>query len=308
MEILQTSFAQWAEESPIAVTLHDFEDIEDYTAFLRRTQDASLDEPSNPEVYLNSSFEKHYAGAALLHSHMDFIEISYVHSGIGIATLNNTKRILQKGDIICTQVGDRHANYPLSSFTVYNCLVSSTLLSHKHLFYEPVVSENGRLNLPSFSTPQGSTLLQIENLFKAMLSEHSQKEPGYEDMLIYHLNELFVYLHRTSQNKGSKQHHTISLLLDYIAANYKDISLTKLAEHSSYTATYLSRLFHKSMGVNFTEYVNRIRIDEAIKLIIQSDHSIEEISHMVGFDSKLHFYEVFKKHVGLTPGSLRKQR
>ena len=163
MEILHTSLEQWAGTSPIAITNHDFHDMAQYTAYLKNVQSKAALRMYDSEPFLNDWLSSHYADLSLSHMHTDFIEITYVHSGAGVAVLNDTKRMIQKGDIVCVQLGDQHANYPLPSFSVYNCLVSSRLLEQKGLLFESVVDESGRFQLPGFSTLEGNTLLQIED-------------------------------------------------------------------------------------------------------------------------------------------------
>ena len=308
MEILHTSLEQWAGTSPIAITNHDFHDMAQYTAYLKNVQSKAALRMYDSEPFLNDWLSSHYAYLSLCHMHTDFIEITYVHSGAGVAVLNDTKRMIQKGDIVCVQLGDQHANYPLPSFSVYNCLVSSRLLEQKGLLFESVVDESGRFQLPGFSTLEGNTLLQIEDLFETMQAEYNQKQLGYESLLLYYFNQLLVLLYRSIRESKGRHNRVMAPILDYVAEHYRSITLDQLATFSSYTAPYLSRLFRETLGVNFTEYVNRLRIEEAIKLIMQSSFSIEDIGRSVGFKNKLHFYEVFKKHTGFTPGTLRKPR
>ena len=97
MEILHTSLEQWAGTSPI--TNHDFHDMAQYTAYLKNVQSKAALRMYDSEPFLNDWLSSHYADLSLSHMHTDFIEITYVHSGAGVAVLNDTKRMIQKGDI-----------------------------------------------------------------------------------------------------------------------------------------------------------------------------------------------------------------
>ena len=95
----------------------------------------------------------------------------------------------------------------------------------------------------------------------------------------------------------------------YIEANYSDknLSQTKTAEYLGITTGYLSRLFVSSIGVNYVDYVARVRVSKSIKMIEETDESIGEISERCGFASARNFIYSFKKQNGTTPGNWRKE-
>ncbi|MCM2533822.1 AraC family transcriptional regulator [Neobacillus pocheonensis] len=76
------------------------------------------------------------------------------------------------------------------------------------------------------------------------------------------------------------------------------------AIHSS---TYeLSRQFKKETGQTITEYINKLRIKEALKIMENENMSITDIAQMVGFNDVNYFTKVFKKFNGFTPSEYRK--
>jgi AraC-like DNA-binding protein len=64
-------------------------------------------------------------------------------------------------------------------------------------------------------------------------------------------------------------------------------------------------MFKKGTGVNFTEYVSRVRIESARNLLLNPNLRISEIAYQVGFQSLTHFNRVFKKVVGESPTEFR---
>ena len=66
--------------------------------------------------------------------------------------------------------------------------------------------------------------------------------------------------------------------------------------------------FRKEFGQNFTEYVNKLRINRSVALLCNTSLSAEAICVSVGFKSKIHFYDVFRKHIGVTPGEFRRSQ
>ncbi|WP_394175978.1 helix-turn-helix domain-containing protein [Thalassotalea litorea] len=87
-----------------------------------------------------------------------------------------------------------------------------------------------------------------------------------------------------------------------------DITLDKLADELKTPARDLSMLINRHFGVNFYEFVNKYRIEEAKKMLIdpkESKTTITDIYLAVGFNSKSVFYTFFKKFEGMTPSKYR---
>ena len=73
------------------------------------------------------------------------------------------------------------------------------------------------------------------------------------------------------------------------------------------TASYLSKLFHKEMGIGFSKYIVRKRMEIARKLLTESDLTVKEISDQAGFTSANYFGTVFKREFGISPQIYRTQ-
>lgn len=91
---------------------------------------------------------------------------------------------------------------------------------------------------------------------------------------------------------------------------YRDpnLSLWDLSKHIGVTSNYLSQTLNETMGNNFFDYVNRWRIEDAVKRVQTTDETVLTIAYDVGFNSKSSFYKAFKRHVGMTPTALREAR
>lgn len=99
---------------------------------------------------------------------------------------------------------------------------------------------------------------------------------------------------------------TIKKATEYIAAHFaEEITLTDVADEIHLNPSYLSTLFKQVTGVSFKEYLNRIRIEEAQRLLTNTDYPIMHIAVSCGFSDQSYFTKVFKKHTGLTPKQYR---
>ena len=81
--------------------------------------------------------------------------------------------------------------------------------------------------------------------------------------------------------------------------------LSDLAAEYGYSATYLGKLFHKSVGVSFSDYLLNTRINFAKILLLNSELSISEIAERLGYFDTAHFINQFKKKAGCTPNAYR---
>ena len=94
--------------------------------------------------------------------------------------------------------------------------------------------------------------------------------------------------------------------LKYVEDNcFMPITLKMLSDHIGLTECYCSKLFKKTTGISFIQYLNAARINNAQRLLMYSNHNITEISEMCGFSSIQTFNRVFKNQTSRTPREYR---
>ena len=71
------------------------------------------------------------------------------------------------------------------------------------------------------------------------------------------------------------------------------------------SAGYIGKLFRQSTGVTVSDYINKIRLDEAARLLSSTNYTIKKVMEMVGYDNESTFYKKFKSHTGMTPKEFR---
>jgi two-component system response regulator YesN len=81
---------------------------------------------------------------------------------------------------------------------------------------------------------------------------------------------------------------------------YENITLSKLSEVVYINPMYLSRLFKEKMGENFIDYLTKVRIEHAKRLLKDLSLKIYDITEMVGYKSRNHFGKTFKEITGLS--------
>lgn len=109
-------------------------------------------------------------------------------------------------------------------------------------------------------------------------------------------------IHVLSEQNKDEKHVLVTRAKKHISENcIGPVNLKNVADHLNISAGYLSGLFPRYTGMNFTEYVNKVKIEKAQQLIRQGSHKIYEISYMLGYDNACYFSKVFKKVAGCTP-------
>ena len=95
---------------------------------------------------------------------------------------------------------------------------------------------------------------------------------------------------------------------EFIKTNQgEDISLGDVAKAVNTSTFYFCKMFKKATGLNFTDYLSRIRIEKAKNLLLNPNLRISEIAYEVGFQSLTHFNRVFRKLAGQSPTEYRQK-
>lgn len=93
----------------------------------------------------------------------------------------------------------------------------------------------------------------------------------------------------------------------YLETNItQNITLSTLADYLGFSATYFSKFIKSKTSLNFTDYLNQIRVRKADEFLRSTDCSMTEVAYKSGFNSIQTFNRVFKKARGVSPGTFRK--
>ena len=97
-------------------------------------------------------------------------------------------------------------------------------------------------------------------------------------------------------------------IMNYIQANYIDVTLDDLAEKFSLSKPYISKYIKEKSGMTFGELVKKIRMKKAKALLKSSNMTVENIALTVGYQNVEHFNRMFKKAYNMTPIQFRNQK
>lgn len=128
----------------------------------------------------------------------------------------------------------------------------------------------------------------------------------YNEMKEYILLLMKNCIQYMSSEKEKKQTHRIEMSKTYLAEHYMEtICLNDVAAHVELNPSYFSNLFKAEMGMNFSEYLMKIRMEKAMQLLRNPKIRIYEIGSMVGYEDAVSFGRAFKKFVGMSPKEYR---
>lgn len=123
----------------------------------------------------------------------------------------------------------------------------------------------------------------------------------------YLRNITVQYCDLIQKEKDQKQQQLSQQVQMYISENLKDPNLTpdSVAEHFDFNSTYLSRLFKQYFDLSISDYILEMRLHEAKQLLIDTNHTVKDISQACGIINTNYFFTLFKKHFGETPSQYR---
>ncbi|GHE95944.1 AraC family transcriptional regulator [Thalassotalea profundi] len=161
-------------------------------------------------------------------------------------------------------------------------------------------------------TDQPLTLMWEENLIKKQAPLMFQvideirnriRRMSLEPFSTFNLS----YAERKSGHKSlvSGLHH-IQLILRYIADNYdKKITVDDVAQHTGLHPNYAMKIFSQVMKISIKQYINKLRLQHAQALLIDTNNAVLNIALEAGFGSTSRFYDIFQREFAMTPLQFR---
>lgn len=155
---------------------------------------------------------------------------------------------------------------------------------------------------------------QILSALRGILHECYTRGEYSKRIYMNYLEIIFAMLLRQNgevecrQHAGQRQSALPMLtVLKYIQDHFRTTSLQETAEYFHYEPSYLGKQIKQVTGKNYTEIIREMRIEEAKRLLRDTDMSMMEVALAAGFDSRVNFFRSFRTAMGVTPGDYRKE-
>jgi AraC-like DNA-binding protein len=142
---------------------------------------------------------------------------------------------------------------------------------------------------------------------------NKNKEPQQRDLKLsllgYQLfDKLFLPLDRQREEAESKQAKRLRKAKEYLELHYMEsISVGEAADYVDWHRAHFSKIFTSVYGVSPMQFLKELRMNNAQRLLQNTDHSITEISLSLGYQDLFTFTRAFTKHFGLSPSKYREQ-
>lgn len=109
-----------------------------------------------------------------------------------------------------------------------------------------------------------------------------------------------------ARSGGGLSGQRLRRVIDYMSENYEqDLSLADLAAEAEVSPFHFAREFKKSTGYAPHQYLRKLRVERAKRMLVESDLPLVEVGLRAGFSHQSHFTKVFRQLTGMTPNSYR---
>ena len=159
------------------------------------------------------------------------------------------------------------------------------------------------MKLADASDLDAKALLELERRFLRTVEETS--DPARIGQALIEAADIFGSHSRKEQQSRLNP----AFISQYIELHYmENLYLDHMAEILGTTPKYFSNYFKKTFGVNFVEYLNKVRLSHARELLRDTNLSIAEIGEKTGYLNSSTFTTTFKKYYGISPSDYRKRQ
>lgn len=254
-----------------------------------------------------------------MHTH-EFIEIAYVQSGHGWHVLGENITRCVPGSIYVIDHQEAHMfmSDDSSPLMIYNLIFCAGFFGvypseeqnfasiMRHFLFKTFRYRDLKHSVEARF--EGVELMVISGLFDRMLDEYDRHELGYEELIRSWAVELLVYIFRKLHVDEKQKENPLHNIYEHIQMHYREpISLENLSKMAYLSPKYFSRLFKMYTGCTVTEYIQKLRVEHACKMLLDSDYSIADIAERVGYNDVKYFNKVFRRLMNVSPTEYRRR-
>ncbi|QHQ61864.1 helix-turn-helix domain-containing protein [Anaerocolumna sedimenticola] len=253
------------------------------------------------------------------HKH-NFVEIIYMCKGSTTHIINDISQVvLEEGDLLFLNQNAYQEILPAGEQDIaINFIVlpeffdvAFSMLKGENMLKDFIVDslrqDTGKSSYLHFKV---ANILPIQNLIENMIWSLMNKQPNNHKINQTTMGLLFLqllnYTDKIEQSKNDPYDNYMTLsVLRYIEENYREASLTKLAEDLNQSVYSLSKLIKRNTGHTYKELLQVKRFNKAVELLTNTELSVSDIIAVVGYDNTSYFHRIFKEKYQMTPKQFR---
>lgn len=217
--------------------------------------------------------------------------------------------------------GDYSAVYVSIHPNFFEMLISGPEASRYETFRQFArrnLSELGDEDSLDFSPVNGDAregnLRSVDSILSSILTELLGHHTGYMDIITGHLKRLMAHLQHPDKftcvvtQYPAEKADICQKALAYIHQNRRKLTRRELGMALNYNCNYLADIFYRQMGISLSAYIRDICMQEAARLLLNTDFPIHIIVSRVGYENRTVFYQHFRNKYGMTPGEFKDSR
>jgi AraC family L-rhamnose operon regulatory protein RhaS len=238
------------------------------------------------------------------HSH-DFHELIIVQKGAGQHVLNDVPSNLTQNYICYISPRDRHLYEGADNLWLTNILFKKNKLAYSPLLKSVLPSDDDEQR-GWFITQE--TMQRIGPLMRQINQESGLERIDARLMSEALFQQLVVELSRGRLTASSNDDtdNNILRILDWIQTHYsEDFNVGDISDQFAISSRTLSRKIKQVTNLSFNNYVHRVRINQAMNLLLYSEQSITDIAFEVGYKDSNYFSTKFKRFTNKKPSDFR---
>lgn len=257
-------------------------------------------------------------GLFYLHWH-DHLEWVYVRKGRVQIQVDAFVDEVKEGELVFINSRQLHAGHPLEAGSQMAAIVfneaiirNSGLDSTEERYIMPILTH--RLKLPVILKREDPLSSDILGSVSRLIDELDIRNNGYELFVKSELYRIFGLIFRHHRELAvppktmSKRDENFNELLQTIRSNFhRPITVEEAARVVNLSPNHFCSIFKKLTGKTLIEYVHLLRVNEAERLLKESDIYITEIAERVGFNDITYFGRIFRKYTNRSPTEVRIQ-
>ncbi|MBP3961663.1 AraC family transcriptional regulator [Paenibacillus lignilyticus] len=249
------------------------------------------------------------------HDHMEWV---YVKEGRARVQVDASFMPLHKGELAFINTKQLHGVVTLEPDTELICIVFNEALVRgsglditEHHYFVPYLQQ--QVKWPSLMQATAPCIDEMNRSFARLVEEFQGKQPGYELLVKAELLRIFGLYFRYAQQHTdlslprAQKSYDFSHLLQTLRERYREsISVNDAARMVNLSPTHFCKIFKQVTGKTLIEYIHMLRVQEAERMLLDTDYPVAEIAERAGFSNMTYFGRVFKKVRNLTPSAIRK--
>lgn len=124
-----------------------------------------------------------------------------------------------------------------------------------------------------------------------------------EEITSFFIENIQTIAQQQKDKLNNRQETNSQAIADYIDANFRNpqLSTKHLSTEFNLSEAYLARIFKKALGISVQGYINKVRVEEAKRVLADPKMKIKDLTEMIGIQNRQYFFKLFKNLTGKTP-------